>query len=1397
MNQGDITAVNYILQALSGAFTGYITNTYAINMLFREYTPLKIGGVIKKTRAEFVENVSSLVERDIINHKTLIKEIEKDDFKKNIDSFSNVLLKKSIYEKGQNGKVGEIPGYEESKNGGLGFINALSSEHLESSLGGILSLVDIDAIAGEKQLDMLFRGLIESLLEILSEEDLIEEALKGAYDHIASLSPAEMAGGKIKDVMLAGIEQSICDLPQTLKDKYSKELKKTAFDMMDSAGMEDMIRHIQGKVCEKRIIDIIGSGGEDRLFEELIQNIRGFINSSQGRRLAEEFSSKLIEGAKGVDKSLLDIISNDFKPSVEGYLRKNLPHAVSVIIGWIEENESEIESVIQEAVDEAVDEAEGMKGMILGLVKDSLLKDIAKKYEIVSKIVLYLEEKADMDTISREISEEIIGFINKKSIRDIVMMLEEKGLLTSSLLASFIVKNSDRYIGKLPKKYFNRIAKTKIGSIVNVDFVQMFEGKIKGMLADRLLEKFVFSKGFGEMLSKKMRDVVDCIWEEKLSIRIKSEDVPKIADYMNKGICGYISTSRDELVGRASKAAQEWLKGKTLMDVVGDSGIGLLANKAEKMIQRAYMGGADRLGNKTLYEMADRLNDVKDIEASVSGFVQGMVKGNLGNFVEGNIKSLVAKNIGRLDDDELCEMVQAFMGKELKPITGFGAVLGFFAGLALASVEGTNIYVNIPVYALVGWITNVIAIWMIFRPYKKIEILSKIPIASMFSQGYIVKNKPKFAQSMSKFVEEELMDRKSIGQSFESQKDAMGSALAEKISRDDYKAVAATIGRHEDELEGMLAELVQSVLMKKRAEISTELSGALFEMDMKSGKVEKMLARLKSISKDRMDNVEPILNDGFSRFSRSGMKLDDMISKGMKAAAVDAGKSEVEGLIKRASAFLGDIQNVKSQLESYSEKYTNIIKRPVGDIAGEEMMEDVKYRLKSFMDGIIASKNARRKMAHGLEGLFESELSADKRLDELFSGALKSFVSYNADDVLEKLIGFFKHGISSFGDTIKEQAKESVKGELGMVQKGMYMMFGGDDIIEGIVHRIIEEKIPKFLDAKKDELRALAKDIIENRVYSARLSEFKISPDKMEISSAVDDFMSKPQNINAISRGMGDAASSILDTVAGVPLEKYLQIMGISMLEDVIARFEDDIESVSGFAAALMDKNAGDVANSVSGIAGDILQNELWSQSISDALGYDEEALKEAICELAQKLSEVISGMEPAKGLADGIIEGLHEKVCRDGLERYVSRQDFADSIEGTVLGAALDERFSVCMGPFYRDALSRIKNERFSFVDGETKEYVTKFSVSCVMDALGNTLPSILRDIDFKGITRDEINKMEPEEIHKLFNSFAGNYFTRLRLYGLFGGVFGTHAAVTGAAAAAFFGKRWAEKIK
>src|SRR5471030_2705845 len=103
-----------VFQGISGGVAGYITNKYAVNMLFKEYTPLKLGGVIKKKKEKFIEEISELVERDIINSETLKAEISNKDLNSYIEKIAGTFFETGLKDSFGHTKVSEVDDFYNS-----------------------------------------------------------------------------------------------------------------------------------------------------------------------------------------------------------------------------------------------------------------------------------------------------------------------------------------------------------------------------------------------------------------------------------------------------------------------------------------------------------------------------------------------------------------------------------------------------------------------------------------------------------------------------------------------------------------------------------------------------------------------------------------------------------------------------------------------------------------------------------------------------------------------------------------------------------------------------------------------------------------------------------------------------------------------------------------------------------------------------------------------------------------------------------------------------------------------------------------------------------------------------------------------------------------------------------
>ena len=79
-----------------------------------------------------------------------------------------------------------------------------------------------------------------------------------------------------------------------------------------------------------------------------------------------------------------------------------------------------------------------------------------------------------------------------------------------------------------------------------------------------------------------------------------------------------------------------------------------------------------------------------------------------------------------------------------------------------------------------------------------------------------------------------------------------------------------------------------------------------------------------------------------------------------------------------------------------------------------------------------------------------------------------------------------------------------------------------------------------------------------------------------------------------------------------------------------------------------------------------------------------------------------------------------------------------------------------------------------FNFIKDDTKDHITYNVIDGIINVIIEDTVNILKAVSLKKITMEQIAVMEPKEIHDLFNSFAGDFFKKLYLYGGFGAVFG-----------------------
>ncbi|ABR47807.1 conserved hypothetical protein [Alkaliphilus metalliredigens QYMF] len=166
--------------------------------------------------------------------------------------------------------------------------------------------------------------------------------------------------------------------------------------------------------------------------------------------------------------------------------------------------------------------------------------------------------------------------------------------------------------------------------------------------------------------------------------------------------------------------------------------------------------------------------------------------------------------------------------------------------------------------ALIGWVTNLLAVKLLFRPFEPV----RIPIINVSIQGLIPKRRSEIARSIGKTVEEELLsvdeilyrlmetqDKKEILQIL---KIKIQAIVEERLPSLIPSAFRGMIGKYiedviEREGETMLAEVMASVVKKATENINI---GQMVEEKVNDFELEGLESMVLTIAQKELKHIE-------------------------------------------------------------------------------------------------------------------------------------------------------------------------------------------------------------------------------------------------------------------------------------------------------------------------------------------------------------------------------------------------------------------------------------------------------------------------------------------------------------------------------------------------------------
>lgn len=1363
-------------EALIGLLSGYVTNDYAVKMLFRQYGPF--GGVILKTKQQFIDNVSRLVERDIINHKTMDRELKQDSFRALLVPVVTDIIKQHLYENTPDMTLKEIPGWDEGVAHFLEFCEANQVAALEQALDAVFGHVALEQLFTPIQINQISDCLWDLLLETVKEQNLIAKLIAEFIREKQDQTLSDFLNVKITQKLVENFKNCTRDLHVELQKQFDSRIDQAIARVLQVLDLDAVLGIVEAQIKQKSLGNFLGRDKTEEMSRALIQSIADFMKSSDGRRLIGNLSLKFFELLEKNKSSIYEVLNQRTQTNLEMFMRNEFPHIILHFRNWIEQSKMEIDRLIDDSVDYVLrNQTKGIKGKLTQLIKNAFLGyEISEKFSVVKLITTYLETNQNLSIeASRALADKVFEFIKQTTIGNIVQMLRANNILQPDTIAQMLCQNIDYYAAQIDPQILNGCYNLPIGDIVKVEIREFLTNQIKQYLRQNFKTDFLYHERFTQLVQKEVASYVSSLNDQKILSLVSESTMERAADELQTQLYAMLAERKTALLGTLNQKFHELCTNKKLKEVTTPEMMGL-------MVQHFSEGITKYLKNKTIavrYDeikgLYDRLNQMPNIETQLTDQLVAIISSNLGILLDGQIEEAVRRNLNGHSDGEIEKMVEEFMGKELKPISIFGGVLGTVFGVA--SYVGkemllpdapvvTSMLVSVGVCAFVGWLTNVIALKMIFRPYRK-WTMAGIPIP--FTPGVVAKQKPRFARSMGNFVGRDLLNAATVTQVFNEKRAEIEAGFLAYIKHDDYMMINQLLGKNAGAFTAQAVDLLGKYIEHHSEQITSLIGEYCKLINLTKIDFAPYTHQLHQEAMKRLQHGEAFVVTKIHELLSQDKTLSEILPGNSSDWIKSMISFQIEERSRQMLEIIGSRQKIEGLVNGYADRFNGLIEKSMGELLSHQQINKLKTNVQKYVLGQIGSESSRRNFVSLLDQKLQYEFDGHRQIGRLFDGQLIAVLERNIGFLVQNLISYSNQAIqgqkTQLADLVIETARN--QGGVGFSVGNFFLDLEGT--VRETIDYIIDQSVPAFLTSKSDEIRDVVHKTLHQEIAFCKVGDLGIQINQQGIEKVINQLVEN----RYIRDGVKELTDTVIEALITVKIKKFLNIVSLDDLKMLSKMFAPEIE--------LLVFELGDrLVNPV--------KQEQWKREIVELLG---EMVERLILPLNLKdLTQNIDQAAVENSAKRTIAQLVDSSAVNQAVERflagianqvkYVDIQDLivfeelvatAENILGN-LGNQPDikQRLETIIADIVQHGAEQI-NE---ILPNETKDFIIGVLFPSFLNGVDNHFLHLMDGLNIQKVTEAEINAMEPKEIEELFNSFAARYFKTLELYGLWGGILG-----------------------
>lgn len=1359
--------------------TGYLTYKSVINKFYGNYIFFNKENKIKQqlTKKEFIENIVYMLEKNIINSKTVLKLLDNKksdrEFKRFSKSFYNKYFCNSIKQE----KLGDIPIFRDFifkvEDGLLNIIN----DNIEDINSNFFNNINVSEIITKDQIKNISKNCIENISLLLENTNFLNDSLSIINNYLEDYKITDILNKNSIKSINDNIEEYFNNLNIKSIDNVHEELDNVCYRILNIINIDKLVDDYLDNFKNMKVEKLINLS-DAKITKAISIKFDNYINSKDFQKFCFVLYDSILQVFNESNITLYDFYENNLNDKVNDYLIKKKNNIMHSCMNWLDKNTNKISDVIHIAVNKYVSTDCELNDILFS----SILNYInSKKYgnKSISNLILNnIDKTSGMNHLSKFLSEELKEYLKTTNINNILHTLEEQK----------IINKENFYINfhSIIKKCRSSIIDCIVRFILDKNLIDIFDRslinniktKLKICVIDIIEENIFFNNKLYKNISKDVVNFINKNKDDKIGELTNSivgldtnNDIKEIIKF-------YLFVNKKDLINKIEVYIEKNIKDINILDLINKSSS--IKNNLNKqiienintLINKNNINIITKLSNYNVENIIDILLQIPNLNSNSAKYIKEIISDNFAYITEKYVKKEIFKYFNNINEEDYNYFLKRVTNIENKYSAITSSILGGCIGLGASygsyRYMNQNLFSNIYAWqsvltcAVTGYFSSYFTCKINTNLNSKNKILNNIPIFRNISNDYLLLKQNEFAKEISTIIDNSILDLQNLQKFIKENEKIIKRNFNDSLKKDNYNKLDRFIVDNSKIFSDEIIKLVYKQIKKNNTKVVDFISNCICDIsvkDMIGNDIKDYYVNLINNNKNIQDKI---FNDFLIKIfknERIFSYLPICISTMCNYNIYDYYSNFFNSSINKFTytSFMDFIFKNKLQ------KFNDILEKKVSETVFNSSFDKNSSQLFDSIMNVIFCDNNKKMITQKIYTTLRDVINIDQQIDMLINR--KSKVIMNGmlyglfNDIMNKSCSFIEDNI----EKISSNSEKDILNTYHIKEKSLLNKYKMNNVISYIVKDIINLDLRDLLTNNFDYFYEISKVFIKD-IISINFSDICIEINYKSIDKILNNYVLSKKCV--VRNHIYFEYNKLINILKEKKLKEYFNCFNCKNLQDFFTSNNLNIKKlIKDMKISALDYKQAIVHEINYGV--DIIYNRVIKQVTFNELFNN--INKNDLNIIEKNISIVVKDNDIINAVMDKFIENLnnyYEEI--DYLDIFLNKEILKKDIKFILDNIIKNKELVSNTG----DTITNIfKNNFFSnyiLENDEKSSYLTEYLINQFVEGLYNcTEKSFNRLFKVTNINKDieeKINKLNYKNYNKIFSIYYKN--SRLNIY-------------------------------